>query len=149
MYIFAFEKLRFWQDARKLSVFVYQKTASFPNEEKFGLTLQVRKAALSVPSNISEGSARMSKKDQAHFYQMAYSSLAEALNQLLIASDLGFLSDEDLSEARNKIGPLSYGINKLRDSILSQQKNEPKESPVPEPNQEATSKETPGQHPTA
>lgn len=149
MYIFAFEKLRVWQDARKLSVFVYQKTASFPNEEKFGLTLQVRKAALSVPSNISEGSARMSKKDQAHFYQMAYSSLAEALNQLLIASDLGFLSDEDLSEARNKIGPLSYGINKLRDSILTQQKNEPKESPAPEPNQEATSKETPGQHPTA
>lgn len=149
MYIFAFEKLRVWQDARKLSVFVYQKTASFPNEEKFGLTLQVRKAALSVPSNISEGSARMSKKDQAHFYQMAYCSLAEALNQLLIASDLGFLSDEDLSEARNKIGPLSYGINKLRDSILSQQKNEPKESPAPEPNQEATSKETPGQHPTA
>ena len=122
MYIFAFEKLRVWQDARKLTVFVYRITAGFPYEERFGVTLQVRKAALSVPSNISEGSARVSKKDQAHFYQMVYSSLAEVLNQLIISTDLGFLSEADLIESRNKIGPLSFGINKLRESALSQSK---------------------------
>lgn len=111
MYIFAFEKLRVWQEARKLTVFVYQITGGFPSEERFCLTLQVRKAALSVASNISEGSARVSKKDQAHFYQMAYSSLAEVLNQLIIATDLGFLNEVKLAESRDRIGPLSFGIN--------------------------------------
>lgn len=118
MYIFAFEKLRVWQEARKLTVFVYQITGGFPSEERFCLTLQVRKAALSVASNISEGSARVSKKDQAHFYQMAYSSLAEVLNQLIIATDLGFLNEVKPDESRDRIGPLSFGINKLRESAL-------------------------------
>ena len=85
-HIYSFEKLRVWQNAKDLVVEVYKITRNFPDEGKFGLTSQVRRAALSVTANIAEGSGRTSSKDQAHFYQMAYSSLLELLNHFYISS---------------------------------------------------------------
>ena len=66
-YPFSFEKLRVWQNARQLVMEVYQITDKFPSYEKFGLVDQIRRAAVSIPANIAEGSSRLSSKNQAHF----------------------------------------------------------------------------------
>ncbi|MFM7670985.1 MAG: four helix bundle protein [Bacteroidota bacterium] len=68
---------------------IYRITYKFPSEERYSFAQQLRRAALSVVSNLSEGSGRLSAKDQSHFYNMAYASLLEALNQVIIAQDLG------------------------------------------------------------
>ena len=118
MHIYAFEKLQVWQDAREFSVFIYKLTSAFPSEEKFGLISQIRRACISIASNIAEGSARKSAKDQANFYQMAYSSTLEVLNQLIISTDLQFISDDHLNVCREKIESISNKLNALRNSIL-------------------------------
>jgi four helix bundle protein len=74
MKVYSFEKLDCWQQARKLTAWTYLVTKDFPQEERFGITLQMRRAAVSIGSNIAEGTSRKSAKDQAHFSTMAYSS---------------------------------------------------------------------------
>ena len=117
-YTFYFEKLEVWKDSRQLVKDVYTITDSFPGEEKFGLTSQMRRAALSVPTNLAEGSSRSTKKDQAHFTTIAYSSLMELLNLLIISSDLGFLSQRTLDEFRNQVSMVSNKLNALRKAQL-------------------------------
>lgn len=119
MHIYAFEKLVVWQESKGLIIYLYKLTAKYPAEEKFGLTNQLRRAALSVASNIAEGSSRKSFKDQAHFYQIAYGSLLEVLNQLLISFELTFVSEEELDTCRLKIESISNKLNALRTSILN------------------------------
>jgi four helix bundle protein len=102
-YKFAFEKLDVWQEVRLLTKEIYKDTRVFPNEEKFGITNQMRRAAVSVCSNIAEGSSRTSAKDQAHFYQLSYSSLMELMNQTIIANDLGSLTNEEEKKYRLKV----------------------------------------------
>lgn len=92
------EKLNVWLEARNLVRWIYKMTTAFPADERFGLIMQLRRASISVVSDLTEGSARKSPKDQAHFTQMEYSSLIEILNQLIISNDLRFLSDESLVE---------------------------------------------------
>ena len=116
---YSFEKLETWTDARKLVKWIYEATSKFPAEEKFGLVLQLRRAAISVVSNLAEGSARVSPKDQAHFSQIAYSSLIEILNQIIIAQDLNFISQEILNDGRLRIDEISNKISALRKSQLS------------------------------
>ncbi len=117
MHQYSFEKLGVWQEARSLSVTIYKITGNFPQDERFGLVSQLRRATISIASNIAEGSGRTSYKDQANFYQIAYSSALEVLNQLIISSDLGFISIEDLAVCRNKIESISNKLNSLRRSI--------------------------------
>jgi four helix bundle protein len=119
MHIYSFEKLDVWKDARQFVTWIYTATSSFPADEKFGLVMQLRRAAVSIVSNLAEGSARTSYKDKAHFSQIAYSSLIEVLNQLIIANDLGFLSNYLLSEGRCKIELLSSKVAALRNTQLS------------------------------
>ncbi len=111
---YSFEKLEVWKESRELVVLVYNHTKLFPKEELFGSTSQLRRAALSVSSNIAEGSGRKTLKDQAHFYTMAYGSLMELLNQLIIAVDLKFLKDEilntDLRPMINKVSLKLYSL---------------------------------------
>jgi len=85
-------------------------------DEKFGLSSQLRRAAISVSSNIAEGSTRLSKSDQARFYQIAFGSLMEVLNQLIVASDLGFFDAQLLSEIRNEIESIGSMLNSLHQS---------------------------------
>lgn len=92
-------------------------TASFPNEEKFGLVSQMRRAVVSVSSNIAEGSARKTNKDQAHFYTTAYGSLIELLNQVILSLDLNYIESEQYSELRESISLISNQLNALRKSI--------------------------------
>ena len=119
MHTYSFEKLGVWQDAKKFTVNVYKITAEFPLEEKFGLTNQLRRAAVSIAANIAEGSGRISPKDQAHFYQIAYSSTIEVLSHLLIAFDLNFIEDEILSELRIKLEEITNKVNALRNSVIN------------------------------
>ncbi len=94
---FNFEKLDVWQRAVELAAFVYGFTASFPSDERFGITSQMRSAAVSVSSNIAEGSSRSSRQDFARFVELAVGSLYELVSQGFIARKQGFL-DEQLSQ---------------------------------------------------
>jgi four helix bundle protein len=119
VYQHGFEKLKVWQDSRKLARSVYKITATFPDSEKFGLVNQMRRAAISISSNIAEGSSRTSSKDQAHFYQMAYGSLMELLNQTIISHDLEFISEPVLEELRTEAGKISRMLNAMRRKLKS------------------------------
>jgi len=119
MNTFAFEKLDVWKLGRRLSYDVYGLTNHYPDHEKFGLSNQLRRAVVSVCSNIAEGSARKSKKDQAHFYQLSYRSLMEVLNQLIISLDLGYLKEEQYIKVRENIEVISRQLNALRNSCLT------------------------------
>ncbi|MBN1388364.1 MAG: four helix bundle protein [Bacteroidales bacterium] len=114
MYKFSFEKLKAWQSARALTRKVYSLTKKFPKSEEFCLTNQVRRAAISVCSNLAEGSSRRSKKEQNHFYQVAYSSLMELLNQLIISNDIEYIDSGELSELREEVRQISLLISRLR-----------------------------------
>lgn len=123
---YSFEKLEVWKEARQFVVWIYKITLQFPVEEKFGLIAQLRRASISVVSNLAEGSARKSAKDQAHFSQMAYSSIIEVLTQLIIANDLCFLSNENLADGRSKIERTTGKVSALRNTQLSRTNRLPK-----------------------
>lgn len=116
MYIYSFEKLEVWKLAKDLCVHIYKLTSQFPPEEKFGLVSQMRRASVSIASNIAEGSSRISKKEQSHFYTIAYSSAIELLNQLIISHALTFIDDDQLIQSRLKIGPITGGLSNLKRS---------------------------------
>lgn len=116
---FSFEELEVWQDARKLANMIYEHTKSYSDNEKFGLTNQMRRAAISVSSNITEGSSRSSIKDQAHFYQMAFISLMILLNQVIISHDLNYLIEPEELAFRSQIEKIANKINALRKSAIN------------------------------
>lgn len=116
---FSFENLEVWNDVKLLTKDIYIVTNNFPDSERFGLISQIRRATISVSSNIAEGSARMSKKDQAHFYHIAFSSLMEVLSQLLISVELEYIKESDLQKLREKISSIGYKINALRSAALN------------------------------
>jgi len=118
MYTFAFEKLTVWQNARKLVKEIYKITRSFPEDEKFGLVSQIRRAIVSVSSNIAEGSSRITSKDQAHFYNTSYSSLMEVLSQVILSSDLEFITIKQYEDLREEIEEISIQLNALRNAAL-------------------------------
>ncbi len=95
---------------------IYQVTADFPKEEVYGLTNQLRRAIVSVSSNLAEGAGRISKKEQARFTEIAYSSLMEVLNQLLIAERLKYLQQEKLDSFRKSILAIANQLNALRNA---------------------------------
>lgn len=119
MYTYPFEKLEVWRLAKKLVVKIYKITKDFPAEEKFGLVSQMRRAAVSICSNLAEGSGRNTAKDQRYFYGMAYSSLMELLNQLLISHDLNWIKENDLSGIRADLEIISAKINALRKATIA------------------------------
>lgn len=91
-------------------------TKSFPKEEKFGLVSQLRRASVSISSNIAEGSSRKISKAQAQFYNYSYGSTVEILNQLIIAKELGYLKNEDYEKLRTELEALTAMLNKLYES---------------------------------
>ena len=113
-YQFPFEKLLVWNKSIDLVKSIYRKTNSFPKEEKYGLTSQIKRCAVSVASNIAEGTSRMTPRDQSHFSVIAYSSLMELTNQLIIAKELGFLDFEQYNEIRSHTEEVSRMLSALR-----------------------------------
>lgn len=116
MYSFSFERLDVWIKSRNLTKRLYEATSDFPDFEKFGIIGQIRRASISVCSNIAEGASRKSGKDQSHFYNMSFSSLMEVLNQLIISNDLGYIDDDIMSDLRNDIHGISRMLNGLSKS---------------------------------
>jgi len=98
-----YKNLEVWTEARKLTSLVYTSTKNYPKEEIFGLTNQMRRCAVSVPSNIAEGCGRSSSKDTIHFLFIARGSLYELETQFYISSDQNYLSEEELEISLDKI----------------------------------------------
>lgn len=107
MKTFSFEKLNVWQKARKLSIIIYKVTKLFPDDERFGLISQMRRCAISISSNIAEGTGRHSAKDKARFTEIAYGSALELLNQSILSNELEFLSDENYNLIRSNISEIT------------------------------------------
>ncbi|MEN8881820.1 MAG: four helix bundle protein [Polaribacter sp.] len=100
MYIFSFEKLKVWQDAIQLSKEVYKITSTFPNDEKFGLVSQMRRATNSIAANLAEGISRITNKDKAHFTTIVYSTTMEVLNHVILSKELEFITEENYLELK-------------------------------------------------
>lgn len=97
---YGFEKLVVWQQSIEFVKKVYKQVEKFPKNELYGLISQIKRASVSIPANIAEGTTRKSLKDQARFSEIAFGSLIETLNHLIIAEQLNYLSNEDLNELR-------------------------------------------------
>ena len=93
-----YKDLDLYKAAKELVLSVYALLRKFPKEEQYVLCDQLRRAVISIPSNIAEGSGRNSQKDQAHFYNIAYGSLMEVFSQLDIACDLGYISQKEFEQ---------------------------------------------------
>lgn len=117
MNFYSFEKLLVYQEARNLVVSVYKLAKRFPNDERFGLTAQLRRAIVSVPSNLAEGSGRVSVREKIHFLGIAFGSLMEAFCQLQIATDLGYITEAEFDCLRTKFLSVSRLINGLTASF--------------------------------
>ncbi len=114
MYVYSFEKLDVWIEAKNFAKQIYTLTSKFPETEKFGLTVQLRRAAISIASNIAEGSTRNNNKDKAHFTTIAFGSAVEVLNQLIISCELGFITEAEYIELRTQIESITNKLNALR-----------------------------------
>lgn len=108
---YSFEKLELWNDSRVLTKLIYKVTKTFLDDEKFGITNQMRRSVISVSSNIVEGSYRTSGKDKSNFMTIAYSSLMELLNQIITSLDLKYINKDQYNELRIQIEKVP---NKLR-----------------------------------
>lgn len=117
---FSFEQLEVWKEARRLVVDTYKLVRNFPKEEKYAMGDQIRRAVVSVPSNIAEGSGRTSLKEKMHFVEIAYGSLMEVYCQLQLAVDLDFIKETDLLNLKPKIFSVSRMLIGLRASFRRQ-----------------------------
>lgn len=115
-----FEKLEVWQQSRQVVVAVYKLLKKFPVEERFGLCEQMRRAAISVPSNIAEGISRIAVKETMHFLEIAYGSLMEVYCQLQIAVDLEYITEEDFEQIKPLIQSTSNMLNGLHKAKKTQ-----------------------------
>ncbi len=106
--------LEVWQKAMQFVTILYQETAAFPTHELYGLTNQLRRAAVSVPSNIAEGCGRNSRKEFHQFLSHARGSLLEVETQIEIARNLGYLSEEKFAELMTKTNEIGRMLNGLR-----------------------------------
>lgn len=113
---YTFEKLRVWQTARGLAKAVYLTTSKFPQREVYGLTSQCNRAVISVAANLAEGSSRQSRKDQAHFSEIAYGSLMELACLLILSKDIAILSEDSEKSLRRSIEEVSAQLNALHRS---------------------------------
>lgn len=118
-----YKELIVWQKSYKLSLLVYELTKSFPKEELYAIVSQIRRAVISIPSNIAEGYCRQSKKEYVQFLQIAFASGAELETQLLIARDLSYISTKRFDEVNSLLEEvmkmLNSLISKIRFSIRS------------------------------
>lgn len=112
-----FKELEIWRKSRIFCSEIYNATSDFPTDEKFGLTNQLRRASVSIPSNIAEGSSRNSQKDFSRFLEIAIGSAYEIETQLLIASDLGFLKIEKLESLTNNLEEIIKMTSRFRATL--------------------------------
>jgi four helix bundle protein len=112
-----YKELKVWQKARELVKFIYKLTSKFPKEEIYSLTSQVRRSVISIPSNIAEGAGHTSRKEFTRFLQIAYASTCELDTQIILSSDLNFVSQDNLNTSSNLIEELQKMLNGLIKSL--------------------------------
>ncbi|WP_445452294.1 four helix bundle protein [Flavobacterium sp. 25HG05S-40] len=112
-----FKELEIWKRSRLFCSQIYAITSKFPNDEKFGLTNQLRRASVSIPSNIAEGSSRNSNNDFARFLEIAIGSAYEIETQLLIALDLGFIKTDELEKSIIELNEIIKMISRFRSNL--------------------------------
>ena len=115
---YSFEKLDVWQKAREYVTLIYKLTESFPDIEKFGLISQLRRASISIVSNIAEGTSRSSLKDQVRFTEIAYGSALETYCQLIVSMDLGFLDEKDFESIKLLLNDITMKLSGLKNSQI-------------------------------
>lgn len=113
----SYKKLRVYAMAKEYVMDVYALLKKFPREEQYALCDQLRRAVISVPSNIAEGMSRHSDKEKTHFIEIAYGSLQESECQLDIACDLGYILNVELESIQYKIGEISKMLSGLRSNL--------------------------------
>lgn len=118
MKIRSFTDLNAWKEGHQLVLLIYKLTKSFPPEEKFGLSDQLRRCAVSITSNIAEGFSRKSKKEKAQFFYMALGSITELQNQILVARDVAYISNDAFRNAADK----TIAVSKLTNGLIKSSK---------------------------
>jgi four helix bundle protein len=116
----SFRELKVWEKSHQLTLLVYRETATFPKEESYGLTSQIRRACSSIPANIAEGSGRQSNKDFSRFLQIAFGSACELEYHLLLAYDLKMLNLENYKQLEN----LLLEVKKMLASFIQKLKTD-------------------------
>ena len=116
--MFRFEKLEVWKDAIAYASLVYRVTKSFPDTEKFGLTSQMRRSAVSLSANIAEGTSRTTDKDFSRFIEIASGSLMENVSEAFIAREAGFISAPHYTELSTHAEKLAKMLSGLRSSLV-------------------------------
>jgi four helix bundle protein len=115
---FTYRKLRVYQQSKKLVLVIYDLLKYFPKEENYALCDQLRRAVISIPSNIAEGISRASRKEQIHFLEISFGSLNEVMCQIEIANELGIISQENLSLVEDYYKLIAQMLSGLRRSII-------------------------------
>lgn len=117
MKVNSYRDLKVWQVGMEIAAMVYRLTEKFPKQEAYGLTSQVQRAAVSIPSNIAEGHARDSTKEYLCALSIARGSLAELETQLLLSESLGYLTKADLESVLSKTNEIGKMLNALQQSL--------------------------------
>lgn len=112
-----FKELQIWQRSMKLVKKVYDLTSLFPNEEKYGIVSQIRRCAVSIPSNIAEGAGRRTEKDFAKFLSISLGSQFELETQLILSKDLGFISETSLDSGSSELNEIQKMTRSLIDKF--------------------------------
>ena len=114
-----YKELNVWQKAYAFCLQIYRLSKHFPNEEKYGLTAQIRRSALSIPSNIAEGYGRKTTVDYIRFLYIAYGSLCELETQIMLSGDLTYLEQKDLENLKRNLSDVERMLNALIRSLES------------------------------
>jgi len=110
----SFTQLNVWKEAHKLVLLIYKATESFPKKETYSLIDQMRRCSISITSNIAEGFSRQGKKEKLQFYYVSKGSLTELQNQLLVAKDIGYLTQKEF----NSIAEQTVLVHKLLNGLI-------------------------------
>jgi len=118
-----YKELNVWQKSYELCLKIYKITAKFPNEERYGLTSQIRRSAVSIPSNIAEGYGRKTTLDYIRMLYISYGSVCELETQILLAGDLGFIEKGELGAAKKDIAEVERMLKALIKSLENKHLN--------------------------
>jgi four helix bundle protein len=118
----SYRDLEVWQQSMRVARQIYLVTMEFPKEEKFGLTSQMRRAAVSIPSNLAEGHARTGASEFLHFISIALGSVAELETQVILSSDLGFIAQEEQTDLLNQLASVGRMLRGLQKSLQMRKK---------------------------
>ncbi len=116
---YGFQRVIAWQKAHQFVLYVYSVTKGFPEEERFGLTSQFRRAAVSIEANIAEGYKKLSKSDKLRFLNIAQGSLEECRDYIILSNDLGYINEQELNNLKELSENASRMINSYCKGIVS------------------------------